>query len=87
MGRSRNKLSDQPVELDIDSLDAKGLGLAVVGEKILRGVDALPGEKVVARHLFGRKNRGRAETLEVLDPSPDRVKPLCPSFGNCGACS
>lgn len=87
MGRSRKKLSDQPFELEIDSLDAKGLGLAAVGEKNLRVFDALPGETVVARHLFGRKNRGRAETLEVLNSSSDRVKPLCPSFGNCGACS
>lgn len=87
MGRSRKNISDQPFELEIGSLDAKGLGLAALGEKTLRVFDALAGEKVVARNLFGRKNRGRAETLEVLHPSVDRVKPRCPSFGNCGACS
>ncbi|MGB5293219.1 MAG: 23S rRNA (uracil(1939)-C(5))-methyltransferase RlmD [Lysobacterales bacterium] len=87
MGRSRKKLSDQPFELEIYSLDAKGLGLAALGEKNLRVFDALPGEKVIARHLFGRKNRGRAETLEVLNASSYRVKAPCPSFGNCGACS
>ena len=87
MGRSRKKLSDQPFEVDISSLDTKGLGLTVLEEKSLRVFDALPGEKVVARHLFGRKNRDRAETLEVLNPSADRVKARCPSFGNCGACS
>jgi len=87
MGRSRKKLSDQPFELEIYSLDAKGLGLAALGEKNLRVFDALPGETVIARHLFGRKNRGRAETLEVLNASSDRVKAPCPSFGNCGACS
>ena len=87
MGRSRKKLSDQPFEVDISSLDTKGLGLTVLEEKSLRVFDALPGEKVVARHLFGRKNRDRAETLEVLNPSADRVEARCPSFGNCGACS
>lgn len=87
MGRSRKKLSDQPFELEISSLDTKGLGLAALGEKNLRVFDALPGEKVVARNLFGRKNRGRVETLEVLQPSADRVQARCPSFGNCGACS
>ncbi|MDX2417491.1 MAG: 23S rRNA (uracil(1939)-C(5))-methyltransferase RlmD [Xanthomonadales bacterium] len=87
MGRSRKKLSDQPFELDIGELDSKGLGLAVFEEKTLHVFDGLPGEKVIARHLFGRKNRGKAETLEVLNPSADRVEPRCPSFGNCGACS
>ncbi len=87
MGRSRKKLSDQPFQLDITSIDSKGMGLAVLGEKKLHVYDALPGEKVVARHLFGRSQRGRAETLEVLQPSVDRVQPRCPHFGYCGACS
>ncbi|MDH3903423.1 MAG: 23S rRNA (uracil(1939)-C(5))-methyltransferase, partial [Xanthomonadales bacterium] len=87
MGRSRKRLSDQPFEMDIISLDLKGLGLGVYDEKKLHVFDALAGEKVIARHLFGRKNRGKAETLEVLKPSADRVSAPCPSFGNCGACS
>jgi len=87
MGRSRKKLSDQPFELEINALDSKGLGLAVCDEKRLHVFDALAGEKVIARHMFGRKNRGKAETLEVLNPSVDRVSAPCPSFGNCGACS
>jgi len=87
MGRSRKKLSDQPFELDISSLDSKGLGLAVFEEKKLHVFDALAGEKVIVRNLFGRHNRGKVETLEVLHPSPDRVQARCPSFGNCGACS
>ena len=87
MGRSRKKLSDQPFELEISSYDAKGLGLARFEEKTLHVFDALPGEKIIARNLFGRKNRGKAETLEVLQASTDRVQARCPSFGNCGACS
>jgi len=87
MGRSRKKISDQPFELEINSFDSKGLGLAEYEEKRLHVFDALPGERVIARNLFGRKNRGKAETLEVLIPSVDRVKARCPSFGICGACS
>ena len=87
MGRSRKKLSDQPFELEISSFDSKGLGLAEFEEKRLHVFDALPGERVIARNLFGRKNRGKVETLEVLRPSADRVEARCPSFGNCGACS
>ena len=87
MGRSRKKLSDQPFEVDITSLDSKGLGLAVFNEKRLHVMDALPGETVLARHLFGRSQRGKAKTLEVLKPSAERVEPRCPHFGYCGACS
>jgi len=87
MGRSRKLPSTEPFELEIGALDAKGMGLAVVGEKQLRVFDALPGETVVARNLPGRSNRGRAETLEVLRASGDRVVVRCPEFGNCGGCS
>ncbi len=87
MGRSRKKLSDQPFELDIISLDSKGMGLAEHEGKNLKVYDALPGEKVIARNLFGRSQRGKVETLEVLQPSADRVEARCPHFGYCGACS
>ena len=87
MGRSRRKLSDQPFELDIEYLDSKGLGRAEFEGKKLKVYDALPNEKVVVRNLFGRSQRGKVETLEVIEPSGDRIVPRCPHFGNCGACS
>jgi len=87
MGRSRKRLPDTPFELDITSLDKKGAGLAEHEGKKLKVSDALAGEKIIARYLFGRHNRGKAETLEVLQPSTDRVEPRCPHFGNCSACN
>lgn len=87
MGRRRKKLSDEPFEVDIISIDKKGMGVALHEEKTLRVYDVLPGEKALVRYLFGRSQRGKAETLEVLNSSPDRVEPRCPHFGYCGACS
>lgn len=87
MGRSRKRLSDEPFELEIISFDSKGMGLAEHEGKTLKVYDALPGEKVVVRNLFGRSQRGKVETLEVLQPSADRVEARCPHFGYCGACS
>ncbi len=87
MGRSRKKLSDQPFEVDIKTLDSKGMGIAEHEGKALKVYDALPGETVSVRYLFGRSQRGKAECLEVIDPSPDRVEPQCPHFGYCGGCS
>ena len=87
MGRHRKQLSDQPFNVDILSLDNKGMGIAEHEGKKLKVYDALPGEKVTVRYLFGRSQRGKAETLEVLESSVDRVVPRCPHFGNCGGCS
>jgi 23S rRNA (uracil1939-C5)-methyltransferase len=87
MGRSRKKLSDQPFEVDIKSLDAKGMGITEHEGKRLKVYDALPGETVSVRYLFGRSQRGKAECLEVISPSADRIEPRCPHFGYCGGCS
>ena len=87
MGRRTKRLSDQPFEVEIHSLDAKGMGVTAHEGKRLRVYDALVGEKVSARYLFGRSQRGKAETLEVLKCSVDRVEPRCPHFGYCGGCS
>lgn len=46
----------------------------------------LPGETVRVRVVFERKNFARAELLEVLKPSPERITPRCRHFGVCGGC-
>jgi len=87
MGRNRKKLPATPFELEITSVDAKGMGLAEHEGKKLHVHDTLEDETVLARYLFGRHNRGKAETLEVLRPSPERVEPRCVHFGDCSACN
>ena len=47
---------------------------------------ALPGETVRARIVEGRKGFARAVLLEVLDASPERIKPRCRHFTTCGGC-
>ena len=42
----------------------------------------LPGERISAA-----RESGRAELVEVLAPSADRVVPPCPHFGACGGCA
>ncbi len=42
----------------------------------------LPGERVTVR-LQGP----RADLVEVLQASPDRIEPVCPHFGVCGGCA
>jgi 23S rRNA (uracil1939-C5)-methyltransferase len=46
----------------------------------------IPGETVRARLTTEKRHFARADLLEVLEPSPDRVEPKCPYFGRCGGC-
>ncbi len=49
---------------------------------------ALPGETVLARITEVTSRLARAEAVEILAPSPDRVHPPCPHAGpgGCGGC-
>lgn len=47
---------------------------------------ALPGETVSFRCLDEKRGHVRAELVEVLEPSPDRIAPKCLHFGVCGGC-
>ncbi len=47
---------------------------------------ALPGEMARVRLVEEKRGHARAELLEVLRPSPDRIVPRCQHFGVCGGC-
>jgi 23S rRNA (uracil1939-C5)-methyltransferase len=63
----------------IDSMGAKGDGVAAGP---LYAALTLPGECVRAE-----RQGDRAEVEAILEPSPDRVTPPCPYFGDCGGCA
>ncbi len=48
----------------------------------------LPGEAARVEIVEDRAKRGyaKAELLELVTPSPERVAPPCPHFGSCGGC-
>ena len=46
----------------------------------------LPGERVRARLTEEKRGFARAELVEVLEPSPQRIQPRCLHFGLCGGC-
>jgi 23S rRNA (uracil1939-C5)-methyltransferase len=47
---------------------------------------ALPGEKVRIHLVEDKKRYARAELLEVVEASQERIDPLCVHFGLCGGC-
>ncbi|MFH1523577.1 MAG: TRAM domain-containing protein, partial [Chloroflexota bacterium] len=46
----------------------------------------LPGETVKARVVEEKRGHVRAELVEVLEPSPERIEPRCKHFVVCGGC-
>lgn len=73
--------------LDVESLDLEGRGIAHLNNKVIFIDGALPGERVLARHIASRKSYDKARIERIIKPSSQRVTPPCPSFGVCGGCA
>ena len=77
-----------------DTLDIRPLSLVYGGDAFGRLPDgravfvpfALPGELVRVRLVEQKRGHARAELLEVLEPSPDRITPRCSHYTVCGGC-
>jgi len=76
----------QEIEVEIQSLTNLGSGVARVDGWVVFVPFSLPGETVKARVFRNDKNCSHADLVEVITPSPDRVTPGCPLFGECGGC-
>jgi 23S rRNA (uracil1939-C5)-methyltransferase len=85
--RRKPRLPAEPQEMAIEDLSHDGRGVGTLDGKRVFVHGALPGERVAARITGRRRRYDEAETIEVLEASPDRVEPRCPHFGQCGACS
>lgn len=46
----------------------------------------IPGERVRVQLVEEKRRYARARLLEVVEPSPRRITPLCPHFTTCGGC-
>jgi len=70
----------------IDNVAFGGEGVARHEGFVLFVPFTVPGERVRCRVTEVRRGFGRAELLEVEEPSPHRVRPRCPVFYTCGGC-
>lgn len=74
-------------ELDVESLDTEGRGVARRDGKVVFVEGALAGERVRADLVERKPSFDIARTVEVLRGSPDRRAPRCAYFGACGGCA
>lgn len=72
--------------LHIESLAHLGAGIARDGGKVVFVPYTAPGDLVRVRLIEEKSRFVRAVLEEILEPSPHRVEPLCPYFGDCGGC-
>jgi len=70
----------ETIDITIRKLGANGDGVA---DGPLYVAGTLPGEQVRAT----RTGKERAQLVEILATSPDRIAAPCPLFGRCGGCS
>jgi 23S rRNA (uracil1939-C5)-methyltransferase len=69
------------VELDIDALAYGGAGVARLDGYVLFVQGAVPGDRVLARVTKRKRAYAEARTVELIDPSPDRIEPRAPHPG------
>ena len=75
------------MQLTIEKLIYGGDGLARLPEgKAVFVPFVLPGERVEATLTEQKPGFARARLQRVVEPSPRRVTPGCPYFGECGGC-
>jgi len=48
---------------------------------------ALPGEKLAVEITEEHRDYSTARIVDIITPSPHRVKPFCPLYGTCGGCN
>lgn len=79
------KKNDELV-LEITDIGSRGEGIGHTDGYALFVKDALAGDIIRARIMKTKKNFAYAKLLEVIQPSPDRVEPVCPVARQCGGC-
>ncbi|HEY3913467.1 MAG TPA: class I SAM-dependent RNA methyltransferase [Verrucomicrobiae bacterium] len=74
------------VRLTIHDIAFGGEGVGRLGEFVVFVPFVAPGEVVDAELTEVKKNFARSRLVKVVEASPERVKPPCRYFGECGGC-
>ena len=74
------------LELQIEAIGSEGEGIAHVNGYTLFIKDMVPGDRIEARVVKTGKSFGYARCERIIEPSPDRIDPVCPISKRCGGC-
>jgi 23S rRNA (uracil1939-C5)-methyltransferase len=74
------------VQVHIESVAFKGYGVARLNGKVVFIPYTVTGDKAWIEMIEEKKNYSMGRLIQIVEPSPWRVIPPCPSFGSCGGC-
>ncbi len=74
------------MKVEVEKLIYGGDGLARVAGEVILTPFVLPGETAEIAREPNRSGIARGRLDAIVEPSPERVAPLCPYFGRCGGC-
>ncbi|MCL1930317.1 MAG: TRAM domain-containing protein, partial [Treponema sp.] len=80
-------MADTLHKAHIEKIAAGGAGLARIEGKTIFIEGGAPGETVLCRITTEHRSWTQAELVEIIEPSPERVRPACPLWGKCGGCN
>jgi len=76
----------QLIEVDITDVAFGGRGLVRLDGLAVFVDQAIPGDRATIRIYRKKKNYAEARTVELIEPSPFRIKAPCIYSGFCGGC-
>lgn len=85
--RNKPRFTSQQFEVTIESLGAQGDGIAQGPSGMLYVSLGLPGDRVRVETTGTQGDGVAARIVDIIEPSPHRVTPPCPYYGQCGGCS
>jgi 23S rRNA (uracil1939-C5)-methyltransferase len=74
------------VQVGIGSVAFKGYGVARIQGKVVFIPHTVTGDEAWIELIEEKKRYSMGRLLQIVEPSPWRVTPPCPSFGVCGGC-
>lgn len=74
------------LEFTIDDLSSSGDGLGRWQERVVFVPDTVPGDRVRARLVQAKPTFGRGRLKQLVEASPQRVRPACIVADKCGGC-
>lgn len=75
------------IPLEITGVTAEGSGVGHDKGLAVFVANAAQGDQITAHIIKVKKNYAVARIHQIVTPSPDRVKPDCPVFQQCGGCA
>lgn len=76
----------QVIDLTIDELSNSGDGVGRWQDRVVFVANTVPGDKLQVRLTRIKPTYGHGKWLQIIEPSPDRIRPACIVADKCGGC-